>query len=201
MEVINLPIDQITPYWRNPRKNEAAVPQVKASIEKFGFNQPIVLDKSHVIVVGHTRFRAMLQMGATEIPCVVVDLPADKAKQYRIADNKTAEVATWHEDSLIQELRELGASATELQPFFDENIGAILKGLDAPFESISASDIAKADQRLQHKFEESTSKNAAFMITTACPHCGQEIRYDAREIQTMIDIGAEQSKPKEKVQP
>jgi hypothetical protein len=188
MEIQNIPADQIKPYWRNPRKNEAAIPQVKESIEKYGYLQPIVVDSKNVIIVGHTRYRAMLLMGKTEIPCVVADLPPDKAKQYRIADNKTAEVATWNEDSLIQELRELGASATELQPFFDEDISAILKGMDAPFEHVTAAQLKKQDHTLKTRFEEAVKDIGQFMIKTNCPHCGKEVIYDRRELVSMVEI-------------
>ena len=52
MKVEQLPIDQITPYTRNPRKNDKAIAKVAASIKEFGFRQPIVVDRGMVVVVG-----------------------------------------------------------------------------------------------------------------------------------------------------
>src|SRR5713101_3918446 len=62
------PITSIRPYENNPRINDAAVDAVAASIKEFGFRQPIVVDEEGVIVVGHTRYFAALQLGMTEVP-------------------------------------------------------------------------------------------------------------------------------------
>jgi ParB family chromosome partitioning protein len=107
MKVQTIKLDDIKPYWRNPRKNEKAVEAVKQSIQAYGFNQPIILDTKKIIIAGHTRYKALLEMGWTEAPCVVIDLPVAKAKEYRIADNKTSELAELDMTALIPELREI----------------------------------------------------------------------------------------------
>ena len=90
MKVQQISLDEIRPYWRNPRNNESAIDAVKKSIQEYGFNQPIVTDKDLVIIAGHTRYKALLQLGWKEAPVVVLeDIAPEKAKQYRIADNKT----------------------------------------------------------------------------------------------------------------
>src|SRR4051812_11358053 len=61
----------IKPYENNPRKNDAAVDAVAASIKEFGFQQPLVIDAEGVIIVGHTRFLAALKLGLDEVPVVV----------------------------------------------------------------------------------------------------------------------------------
>ena len=92
MNVEQWGIDKVIPYARNPRKNDPAVKHVTASIKEFGFQQPIVVDKEGVIVVGHTRLKAAQQLGMTEVPVTVAyKLTPQQAKAYRIADNKTAE--------------------------------------------------------------------------------------------------------------
>lgn len=58
MKIINLKIDVLKPYDKNPRKNKEAVKYVAESIKEFGFKQPIVIDKNNVIVCGHTRLLA-----------------------------------------------------------------------------------------------------------------------------------------------
>ena len=61
-------LDSIRPYPGNPRNNDFAVDAVARSLHEFGFRQPIVIDADGVIVVGHTRFKAALKLGMTEVP-------------------------------------------------------------------------------------------------------------------------------------
>lgn len=90
MDVKMVNITTITPYDKNPRKNSAAVDKVAASINEFGFQQPIVVDAEGVIIVGHTRHKAALKLGLTEVPVVyAVNLTDEQVKAYRLADNKT----------------------------------------------------------------------------------------------------------------
>ena len=63
MQVELRDVSTITPYAGNPRRNDAAVEAVAASIREFGFRQPIVVDEQGVIIVGHTRYKAALQLG------------------------------------------------------------------------------------------------------------------------------------------
>jgi DNA modification methylase len=101
-------ISTITPYAQNPRVNSHAVDAVAASIREFGFMQPIVVDKDDVIIVGHTRYLAAIKLGLRKVPVLVaLDLTPEQAKAYRIADNKTGELADWDDDRLAQELAEL----------------------------------------------------------------------------------------------
>ena len=58
MEIELRQIDELRPYDKNPRINDGAVDAVAASLRQFGFRQPIVVDKSDVFVVGHTRWKA-----------------------------------------------------------------------------------------------------------------------------------------------
>ena len=69
MKVEELSLSTIKPYAKNPRKNDGAVKGVAESIKQFGFQQPIVIDKNNVIVVGHTRCKAAQQLGLEKVPC------------------------------------------------------------------------------------------------------------------------------------
>jgi DNA modification methylase len=135
MKVEMRPIGSIRPYDNNPRLNDAAVDAVAASIKEYGFRQPIVVDEDGVIIVGHTRYKAALKLGMTEIPVhVAVGLSPAQAKAYRIADNQTASIATWDEDKLPLELAALqelgfdleltGFSADELTRLLDSDANA-----------------------------------------------------------------------------
>src|SRR5262245_37739044 len=98
-------IDSIRPYEQNPRHNDAAVDAVAASIEAYGFRQPIVVDEAGVIIVGHTRYKAALKLGLAEIPVhVATGLTPAQARAYRLADNQTATLSSWDEDKLPLEL-------------------------------------------------------------------------------------------------
>jgi site-specific DNA-methyltransferase (adenine-specific) len=108
MKVVNLSINAITPYDKNPRKNRDAIGPVAESIKQFGFQVPIIVDKNKIIIAGHTRYQAAKKLGLTEVPCVIADeLTPDQVKAFRIADNKVAEIATWDESLLAEQLEEL----------------------------------------------------------------------------------------------
>ena len=106
-EVVFKSVNSVREYENNPRVNDNSVELVKNSIREFGFNGAILVDKDNVIIAGHTRFRALKELGYTEIPCIVLDLPKDKANALRIADNKTAEISDWDYGKLEKELRSI----------------------------------------------------------------------------------------------
>jgi DNA modification methylase len=109
-------LTDIRPYENNPRQNDAAVDAVAASIREFGFRQPIVVDTEGVIVCGHTRYKAALKLGLEEVPVHVArDMTAEQIRAYRIADNKTADLATWDDELLPIELTELKGMDVDLE--------------------------------------------------------------------------------------
>ena len=110
MQVELISVQSIKPYTGNPRViSEDAVSSVSESIEKFGWQQPIVLDKNKTIVVGHTRFLAAQRLGLSEVPVTVAeDLSEDEIRAYRVLDNKLNELADWDMELLDKELEALG---------------------------------------------------------------------------------------------
>ena len=110
MQVEMWSLDRIKPYEKNPRINDDAVDPVVQSINEFGFRQPIVVDTEGVIICGQTRFKAAQKIGLEKIPVHVArDLTPEQIKAYRIADNKTADLAQWDLELLPTELAELDA--------------------------------------------------------------------------------------------
>ena len=108
MNIVNKKIEELIPYENNPRNNEKAIDYVANSIKKFGFKVPLVIDKNNVIVTGHTRYKASQKLGLKEIPCIVADDLTDKQiKAFRIADNKTNDMAEWNDDLLSIELKDV----------------------------------------------------------------------------------------------
>lgn len=98
-------VDKLIPYINNPRKNDKAVDAVASSIKNFGFKGPIVVDKNYEIINGHTRLKAAKKIGMKEVPVIVAtDLTEEQIKAFRLADNKTAEIAEWDDELLKTEL-------------------------------------------------------------------------------------------------
>lgn len=105
IEITMRKIEELTPYENNPRNNDMAVDAVAESIKQFGFKNPVIIDKDGVIVAGHTRYKAAKKLGITDIPCISAnDLSDEQIKAFRLADNKTAELAEWDEDLLGKEM-------------------------------------------------------------------------------------------------
>ena len=118
LPVTVLPLADLTPYPRNPRHiTPAAVNAVAESLAAFGWQQPIVIDPKRVIVAGHTRRQAALQLGWTHAP--TVQIPAKHAKAYRLADNRSGEFSTWNLEKLPSELEALPSGQLEALPALD----------------------------------------------------------------------------------
>ena len=119
MQIEYVDINSIKPYKNNPRHNEEAIPYVMNSIKEFGFKVPIVIDKNNVIVAGHTRYKASLELGLKEVPCIIADdLNEEQIKAFRLADNKVSEKADWNIELLDEELNDLDIDMSEFG--FDE---------------------------------------------------------------------------------
>lgn len=106
IKVVMMKISDLKDYENNPRKNDKAVDAVANSIHSFGFKVPVIIEPDGTIIAGHTRVKASKKLGIEEIPCIVADdLTEDQVKAFRVADNKTAELADWDMDKLIDELK------------------------------------------------------------------------------------------------
>lgn len=106
LEVVE--VGKIRPYERNPRKNDAAVDDVRESIRQCGYVSPIIVDEQYVILAGHTRFKAVNALGWAEVEVQVVEgLTEEQKRKFRILDNKAGEKSEWAEDLLKAELADL----------------------------------------------------------------------------------------------
>lgn len=153
MEIIIKGIDEIRPYENNPRVNDGAVGAVAESIREFGFQQPIVVDRDGVIIAGHTRYKAAQKLGMTEVPVVVADnLTDEQVKAYRLADNKTGELAEWDFSALEEELAGIGELDMSLFGFTDKESAESAEAVDLSDEPEEGGD---GDGKLMH-----------------CPKCG-----------------------------
>ena len=104
-EFINLRIDDIIPYDKNPRINDDAVADTMESIKQCENLDPIEVDEHNVILSGHTRLKALKKLGFESTECVrYTGLSEAKKKKYRILANKVAEKSQWDLDLLSDEL-------------------------------------------------------------------------------------------------
>lgn len=108
-KVTYMDVDSLIPYANNQRLNDNAVDAVAASIKEFGFKVPIVVDGENVIINGHTRLKAAHKLGLKQVPVIVADdLTPEQVKAFRLANNKTGELAQWDMAKLGIELEGIG---------------------------------------------------------------------------------------------
>jgi DNA modification methylase len=126
------PIDKVIPYPKNARTlSDRAVATVAASIQAFGWRQPIVVDAKGVIIVGHTRRLAGIKLGHTEVPVhVATNLTPAQVKAYRLMDNRSADESSWDIELVEAEMVELQALEYDLAltGFTEQEIGALFAG-------------------------------------------------------------------------
>lgn len=159
-------IEDLKPYENNPRFNDDAVEYVANSIKKFGFKVPLVINKDGVIITGHTRYKASLELGLKEVPCVIADdLTEEQQNAFRLADNKVSEKSSWDFELLDEELENLDIDMTEFG--FD---------LDKEVERTDLSDKIKenyeiiikcsSEQELEETYEKLTSEGYECQVST-----------------------------------
>lgn len=120
LEIVYLPPGDLTPYENNARKHAPHdVDAIIASIEKFGFSDPIgIWSDKNIIVEGHGRQIAALQMGLSEVPCIRLDHMTDEQRRaYALAHNKTAELSEWDFGKLEEELAHLQIDGIDMTKF------------------------------------------------------------------------------------
>lgn len=118
MNVIEKAVSELKEYRHNPRNNDGAVEAVAESIKQFGFKVPIIIDGRGEIIAGHTRKKAAERLGLASVPCIVADdLTPEQIKAFRLADNKTGELADWDFSALEKELEELTAFDVDMSAF------------------------------------------------------------------------------------
>lgn len=141
MELIELPVNKIKPYEKNPRKNDGAVEAVAESIKQCGYIAPIIVDEGNVVLAGHTRLKALKKLGYKKVPVVIKEgLSEEQKRKYRLLDNKTNELAEWDFDLLGDELEGLDFGGLELNWGIDaeEEKGEIIEDVPPEVDESSA---------------------------------------------------------------
>lgn len=153
MNVTEINIEDIKEYKNNPRIiSNHAIKQVAKSIAHFGFKVPVIIDKHNTLISGHTRVKAALELGYTAVPCIRAEMLSEQqVNEFRIIDNRLAEMSAWDYFALEQELANIGIDLSE---FGLHNVDDI--DVDAVFS-----------QKYDTKKED-----------IICPFCGMEIPYE-----------------------
>src|SRR6202795_3920131 len=128
------PIERLVEYPRNPRKNDAAVDRMCASIREFGFKIPCLVRSDGEVVDGHLRLKAARKLGITEVPVILCDewTPA-QVKAFRLLVNRSVTWADWDDDLLGLDLLDLKNLEFDLgmTGFDDEELARLLAAQDA----------------------------------------------------------------------
>ena len=111
-------INEINPYIKNAKKHpEKQIKLIAESIKRFGFDSPIIIDKSNEIIAGHGRLEAAKLLGLTDVPVILKEnLTEQEVKAYRLADNKIAE-SEWDMSLAIDELKGLDDDLIDITGF------------------------------------------------------------------------------------
>ncbi len=178
-----LKLSKIVPYDKNPRDNSAAIKAVKQSIADYGYQKPIVVDKKNVIVMGHTRHKALLELGWEECLVVVSPLSDEQNRQLRIVDNKTSEFAQWDMVKLMSELNEMQNRADLAIYFAGQNLEQLLAGnaVEATPDTTSGN-VSDANAALASKVKGWQQGNKENLVEMTCQHCGETFLLDKEEI-------------------
>ena len=159
MQIENWNINDVKPYENNPRKNDEAVEKVANSIKEFGWQQPIVVDKEGIVIVGHTRLKAAQELELDKVPVLVAkDLTDDQAKAYRLADNKTGEIAIWDFPKLNVELEDIDWLDMNMEDFGFSTLSFIDANIDDEDDGLER----------YNEYEEEADLDINFNIIIAC---------------------------------
>lgn len=120
-EAKHVPIDSVRPSQENPRRiSGRAVEVVSLAIERFGWKQPLVVDSTGTIIVGHTRHMAAAKLGLSTVPVIVADdLSPEEIEAYRIADNRSRDFTTWDYPELVTQLEGLSEDFADVLALAD----------------------------------------------------------------------------------
>jgi DNA modification methylase len=115
LTISHRPVDELKPDPANPRlHSKKQIRQIARSIEAFGFNVPILIDRDGKVICGHGRLLACRELGWTEVPTLCLDhLTPAQARAFTIADNRLTEIATWNDRLLAQQLKHLALSGLD----------------------------------------------------------------------------------------
>jgi site-specific DNA-methyltransferase (adenine-specific) len=127
-------IERLTPWVKNPRKNDATVDRAAASIKAHGWGAPILARRDNSeIIAGHTRLKAALRMGLRLVPVRYLDLDEIRAHSLALADNRVGEESEWDREALARVLDDLQRAGADLEAtgFDEKEVDDLIAKLEA----------------------------------------------------------------------
>lgn len=192
-DIVVKSMNEIKPYWRNPRKNDKTVDALCKVIPEVGFNVPLVIDEKGIIVKGHARYRAAVLLGLKELPCIITDQSEEKNRLDRLSDNKISELTEWDIPELRYELEQIefpledvGFDVPKTEFMTDvyaqkENnevdqdaLNKAKQDIISHIHSLSGSKIDTSDWEEDNQAEENKEETPK-VLKIRCPNCNEEI--------------------------
>ena len=178
-----VPLEDLIPYEHNHRViTQQAIDAAKTSIENYGFNVPILIDKNNVIIAGHTRRLALIELGWDEVMCVEVqEVNEEKKDKIRLLDNAIGSASKFDDIKLGRELRSIKDSSTEeswntFSEVFKEDsiLTDLLKtSLGSALKPVTKETLQKAQDKVDNKFANKNVKNDNEAVVQ-CPKCTRD---------------------------
>ena len=184
MKIEEIRIDEISNHERNPKQHpDKQIRLLEESIKRFGWTNPVILDKDGRILAGHARVKAAIAAGNDTVPCIRTKLTGAEADAYLIADNRLSDLAPYDRDILAELLSDLPKDLAELTGFDSSDIDALLKGEDISeidrFISDKIPDFQPIPEELENTEETAYSPNLAPVFSI--PQVSNEDLEQARE--------------------
>ena len=133
LKIEQWPLDRLTEYARNPRKNDPQIDRMVGALKEFGFSVPILVKADGEVIDGHLRLKAARKLQMQQAPVIVVDHWSDaQIKAFRILSRQSALWSEWDDDLLLLELEDLKDDGFNLAltGFDDAELAKILKETD-----------------------------------------------------------------------
>jgi len=159
LTTVDVRLDSIKPYENNQKKHDdTQINNIAISINKYGFIQPLVLDKDNNIIIGHGRYLAAEKLGMGSVPAVYAEnLTDEEIRELRILDNKLNE-SEWDIDKLKLDLEELDFSEFDLD--FDLGLDNDAEMYDGEYSTTAPDEFKEYGDDIETKCK--------------CPKCGYE---------------------------
>ncbi len=130
MDIKNIPITELKPTIYNPRKiTRHVLKTLKANIQEFGLVDPLVVNSDMTIIGGHQRFKACLELGFKEVPCIVLNLSKSKERALNLALNKVT--GDWDRTKLEKLLHDIESADLGFTGFTDDELAKLVEEVNA----------------------------------------------------------------------
>lgn len=176
LEITLLRVSEVRPYEFNARLNDDTVKALEKAIRKYGFNQPIVVDGDGVIIKGHARYQAAVNLGMEEIPAIVSGAADDVNAADRLADNMIHDLSGWDDEALRGETRDISGA-------LDEILGRLFSEEDdyAPGVESRPVDMGQVEKARETQAAQRNAKPV--LLKMVCPDCGEVMYLDKKTVE------------------